>query len=280
MLNDYQKGSIFGAVIVAVAFAASFSGMQLSQQGHNNLDVSKILTNQNQQESFWDSVFHDPVAAFTGALVIVGGVQAGLFLWQLDLIRRSLTDAKEASDAAKISADAATRQAKATEESFAKLERPYLFVSGVWILDFDTDFDEFFLQYGIANHGKIPAIVERAWIGFTIDNGGNPPHAPLIDDSHNLFVSPIIEPGGVRLLKEYLDRSIAVESGDVSVDLSSGKSTPTPRLAIGDDFQIFFRVTIAYRGPFTSGHETASLHLHMGGGAFAQRGGNEYNYTR
>jgi hypothetical protein len=191
-----------------------------------------------------------------------------------------LDDAKGASDAAKKSADAATRQAKATDDSFSKLERPYLFVSGVGTLDFDTELDVFFLRYNIANYGKIPAIIEHASIGITIDNRGEPPHAPLIADLHPLFVSPIIEPGGVRTLTEYLDRSIAVDSGGVSVDLDTGKTTPTPQFVIGENFQIFFRTNITYRGPFTSGHETSSLHLHMGGGTFAQRGGDEYNYTR
>jgi hypothetical protein len=84
-------------------------------------------------------------------LVIVSAVQAGFFLWQLDLIRKGLVDAKESADAAtesakaaKDSAEAAIRQAKASEESFAKLERPYLFVFRIGTLEFDSDYEHFF----------------------------------------------------------------------------------------------------------------------------------------
>jgi hypothetical protein len=45
------------------------------------------------------------VAAFTLTLFAIAIVQAGLFVWQLLLIRESLTDAKIALDAAKDSAD-------------------------------------------------------------------------------------------------------------------------------------------------------------------------------
>src|SRR5262249_51774613 len=49
----------------------------------------------------------------TGFLFFAAAVQAGLFVWQLDLIRRSLGDAKKAADAAEKSADAARLNAEA-----------------------------------------------------------------------------------------------------------------------------------------------------------------------
>ena len=56
----------------------------------------------------WGLTFYTGLLAiFTFCLVAVGGVQVGLFVWQLRLIRDSLRDAKDAADAAKISAVAA-----------------------------------------------------------------------------------------------------------------------------------------------------------------------------
>jgi hypothetical protein len=79
----------------------------------------------------------DATAFFTLALVVVGSIQLGLFLWQLRLIRKSLIDAQESADAAAKAAEAATRQARVAEDSLTKLERPYLFVFNLSPLEVD-----------------------------------------------------------------------------------------------------------------------------------------------
>jgi hypothetical protein len=107
MLTEYQRGSFFGAIIIAFAFAASFSTIQYQQYYPSHQATSDIERDKDKRETFWEAATSDPVAAFTGALVIVGGIQAALFLWQLDLIRKSLADTKEAADAAKLSAEVA-----------------------------------------------------------------------------------------------------------------------------------------------------------------------------
>jgi hypothetical protein len=63
---------------------------------------------------------------FTGGLVIVGGLQLFLFLWQLRLIRDSLVDAKHAADAARQSADAANDSVRLAKETAQKELRAYI----------------------------------------------------------------------------------------------------------------------------------------------------------
>jgi hypothetical protein len=49
----------------------------------------------------WTRIINDPMNMLTLGLLIVGGGQALLFLWQLRLIRAGLADTKEAADGAK-----------------------------------------------------------------------------------------------------------------------------------------------------------------------------------
>jgi hypothetical protein len=121
MLTEYQRGSIFGAVLIAVAFAASISTVQ-----YEKYPLSGSATNSNKQGGFWETASTDPVAVFTGALVVVGGIQATLFLWQLTLIRRNLVDTKEAADAAKLSSDVAYKSLLLSKETAQRQLRAYV----------------------------------------------------------------------------------------------------------------------------------------------------------
>ncbi|MGB7097644.1 MAG: hypothetical protein WBD95_02600 [Xanthobacteraceae bacterium] len=64
----------------------------------------------------------DAAGFFTFLLVIVGGFQVALFVWQLRLIRDSLDDAKEAADAAKEAADASKIQAVTGRETLKTIQ--------------------------------------------------------------------------------------------------------------------------------------------------------------
>jgi hypothetical protein len=70
---------------------------------------------------FIEWLTHDAAGFFTFILFLVGIVQAGLFVWQLRLIRKSLRPAEEA-------ARAATANARAMIEN----ERPWIGVDTVW----------------------------------------------------------------------------------------------------------------------------------------------------
>jgi hypothetical protein len=154
----------------------------------------------------WEWGHADPgVTFFTFFLVIVGGVQAGLFVWQLILIRRSLADAKLAAEASKEAANAATRQAKIAEESFAKLERPYLYIIDAtpFILDRKSSIGNpvFYVTYTVVNYGKTPAIVKHAQgicHGIDYRNATGPDLPLAFNYDHVLVSSPVLRPDEIR----------------------------------------------------------------------------------
>ena len=218
--------------------------------------------------------------------MIVGAVQAGLFVWQLKLIRESLADAEKAADAAALAADAARRQAETAETTLHKRERPYLFVFGVERVRSESipEIDEYyhFVEYSVANYGAMPAILEKVSEGFEISDKVEPPLPIQIGDEHPLSVAPILAPGERREIKGILP--IGMATGDAFVDGESRPHRPpicAAKLSTPEGSDLFFRVVIEYRGPFSHGRETAALWLNDAGTwDFNLRGGEEYNYSR
>jgi len=158
-------------------------------------------------------------------LVLVGAVQAGFFFWQLRLMRQGMSDTKKAADAAKEAADASKLQAALAQKSLTDLERPYIFIFGVGQIRTTKDGD-FFVEYTIANYGKMPAIIEGAWIDFVTDNAGKPPSPTLLWEGHSLLVSPILQPGEKReRIKEYTPAGMTDGSVAVILDGSGGPIT-------------------------------------------------------
>jgi hypothetical protein len=104
----------------------------------------------------------DATALFTLALVCVGTIQVGLFVWQLRLIRKSLRDAKIAAEAARDSAEAAVISAK----HMPRIERAYLFL-GLEVTSRIVAFEAGLadtrskIEFGFKNHGKTPASIEE-----------------------------------------------------------------------------------------------------------------------
>jgi len=74
----------------------------------------------------WQWLMHDAAGFFTFLLVIVGGLQLGLFAWQLTLIRKSVTDAEIAARASQEAATTAKQQAETAEKSFISSQRPWV----------------------------------------------------------------------------------------------------------------------------------------------------------
>src|SRR5579872_6770986 len=126
MLNQYQRGSLFGAIIVTVAFSAAFSTIKYPHRNPSDYPAVNINSDSQRGESFWEKASRDPVAVFTGALVIVGSAQAALFLWQLDLMRKGLRDAKNSADAAKDTAEATGEAVAISRESAVRELRAYV----------------------------------------------------------------------------------------------------------------------------------------------------------
>jgi hypothetical protein len=296
-LGQAQKGLI--AALLCLAFGIAIFDGQLSRQSSpaaKNASTPERADKQNnsrQKESEW-MTSDNWLALFTLGLVIVGGIQVRLFWVQLRLIGKSLVDAQKAADASAEAAKAATKQAKIAEATLTQLERPYIFIFGVKGIKQDPESQEFFVEYTVANYGKMPAIIEAPYIGFVISEKGEPPLPPLMFDGHNLMASPIMRSGEERVeIREYFPQGMTGEDinvrifrvGEPILGSTSGERTETtevvPTFNIPEGFDIFFRAMIRYRGPFSGDHETGVLWLYNPGSfEFAVRGGDEYNYVR
>jgi hypothetical protein len=100
----------------------------------------------------WHWLTKDAAGFFTLLLVIVGAIQAFLFVWQLRLIRGSLHEAQRTSTVAKETAEAAKSQAES-----AKLQlRAYVSVTGVKVL-FPTGEWQPNIRLTFKNCGRTPA---------------------------------------------------------------------------------------------------------------------------
>jgi hypothetical protein len=197
------------------------------------------------------------LALATSFLFAAAVAQAGLFVWQLVLIRRSVVDsanaaraARDAADAAREQALASTRSANTSEEAFRRLERPYLFAFGVNQLRVNPQVGggpEPFVTYNIANHGKTPAIVENMRAGFS--TGEVHPETPTrVDEDHSLLASPIMGAGEIRrnliqrLPVGIKTKGMWVSNNDISYTIEA------PEIDNSED--LFYWITLEYHGAF------------------------------
>jgi hypothetical protein len=88
----------------------------------------------------WLTIYTGLLALFTFCLIVVGSVQIFLFVWQLRLIRDSLTDTKHAADAANKSADAAERTVNTMKDTAERQLRAYVSIHMVEIIDVAAGF--------------------------------------------------------------------------------------------------------------------------------------------
>jgi hypothetical protein len=202
--------------------------------------------------------------------------------------RQTRASIREATRAA----DAAHAQVEIARRTLTELERPYLFIFGVRVILKDSETNDYFVQYTVANFGKMPAIIEAPHIGFEISDRGEPPIPTRLHDGHRLISSPILQAGDRREeIREYFPVGMTGEG--VAVIFTVGEQisgtepdlrpcAEVPEFTVPDGFDIFFRAVIRYRGPFSQGHETGALWLYMGDPSFefAVRGGDEYNYVK
>lgn len=197
---------------------------------------------------FWGWLSKDASGFFTFLLLIVAAVQLGLFWYQLRLIRVSLDEAKTAARAAADAASASARQADAAEQSLAKIERPYLFIFNVSKPIIEASKSEgdprnLAVTYTVANYGKIPAVIEDVRAELSILAA--PVEPTVVGPDHPLEVSPILASSDER---PEIRQSIPWSNFLIDADLE------IPSFGAGKF--LFLWVTIAYRGPFTSGHKT------------------------
>jgi len=221
-----------GALMAVAVFGMGFVFGSLPQSGNSTQNQSAAKSQDagaeyKEQKNWWN----DAVADFTLGLVLVGLFQAGLFYVQLRLIRKSMIDAEIAAKAAKDAADASKIQANVAKATLASVQRPYIFVFGIDRLMTRDDVASVtpFVEYVVANYGQTPAIIENVGAGF---HEGQTPDVPIrVDDDHNLFVSPILEPRERRsALKELRPEAFIAEDLGVIVDLATSTTYPSPKL--------------------------------------------------
>ena len=232
-LTGYQKGSIFGAVIVFIAFAAAQSTVPHSQTNPGDQARSTIEAKQPQQEPFWEAVSGgDAVATVTSLLAIVAAIQAVMFIWQLIYMRRGLEKAAAAADAA-----------KAAAEALPQLERAYVFFSYATCDELKNGFGEETtivrmckIQYGVKNHGRTPAILDRFSVNFRFVDKRLPER---------------------ELIKDLPSRLIISAGEDKRDNDQKGPLTRVEyKRAEADDGRIYFWGATAYKDVFGQRHKT------------------------
>jgi hypothetical protein len=161
-------------------------------------------------------------------------------------------DMKRSIVASEISATAASAQAEVARKALTDIERPYLFIFNVSRLTIEDFFnmDEgevghtLKASYDVANHGKIPAIIES--LRFNLSVFTDPLDPNVADYNHPLVITPVLAAGERRA-----DIPVDIGWGDMGTD-EYGNTVPN-----FGQHTLFLRVVIGYRGPFTRGHETS-----------------------
>jgi hypothetical protein len=167
-LSDFQLGSIFGSILIGVAFAAALSVAPIrpgSGQQQNYIKESAAVAGgrEEEEETLWQWAMKDSTSAFTLGLVMIAAVQAVMFFVQLKYMNKGLVEAADAADAAKNAANAAVQSNNISRELFVAENRPWISVdvspmqNGTLVIDpFGSISLEILLTY--CNHGKSPAI--------------------------------------------------------------------------------------------------------------------------
>jgi hypothetical protein len=126
-----------GAFLAISIFAMGmlFSSQYISSSGpspRQHASQSKSANSPEQhEESGWAWVTKDAAGFFTLFLVIVGGIQAGLFWVQLKAIREALKPTQEAAEAANATATTARAEFQSTHRPKIRIKH-LLLASDVW----------------------------------------------------------------------------------------------------------------------------------------------------
>jgi len=203
-------------------------------------------------------------AEYTGDLVVAAWVNAVLIILQSGVLFLTVR--------------VATRQTRDAKDAFDKTERPYLFISNItWPPEARHRAGglEPGLIYVVLNGGKLPAIVEE--VEFVISEDGEIDHPKAVPIDHPLLVSGIIGAEEKFSVPETLDESLTTH-GTESFLMPDRTTVRVPgQILMG---QLFVRVVIRYRGPFSHGHESGAAWEWIPMTNFVRFGGVQYNYTK
>jgi len=208
-------------------------------------------------------IVNQKIAKYTGFLALLAFLQFITMAIQAGFLSKTLGATKEAADAAKKSADVA-------EKALTLVERPYVFAHSISKFHMSKEINPA-ITYEVANFGKTPAIIQSAHVA--LENIESNLSAVLeVDRRHTLVSVPVLSAGEVR-------QKIEEEIPANMVNFITTEKGFTPDLKHGED--LFFRVIIRYRGPFTEGHESGfcwryNTHTNY----FEPYGHEDYNYTK
>jgi len=241
-----------------------------------------------------DVALHDLVIALDTHNGIITAIATGFIAWFTLSLRQSTDKLWDAGERQlKLTADnfadqsrdmqasiaAANRSATAAERALFELERPWIFVAQTRA-QLDSETHEFFIEYTVANYGKLPAIIEYPTLGFVLNDAHGNPQPPVYpDETHSLVSAPILAAGEHRRLKEYFPAS---EDGTIKFrETVDEHMERVPDLGLGPNQDMFFRAVIRYRGPTSIGHETGVSWLYREPFFdFVARSGVQFNYNR
>jgi hypothetical protein len=176
MLNKKTQRSILFGLICAGALGslATFYGFSIiygtgDKSTYTNTGNKGYNTNdtKEQESAIGNWVTRDAGGFFTMWLVIIGFGQAGLFIWQLNLMREGVADAKKAADTASEAAKTANASVEIARAEFNATHRPHLIVRDV-CLDGNN------IAYLLINKGDAKATIVESWImdEYIPKNGG------------------------------------------------------------------------------------------------------------
>jgi hypothetical protein len=240
---------------------------QTPQYDSSTENAARKPSENNPLKLFWDWTTHDAVSFYTFVLAIFTGVVGVVAIVQIGFLIR-------ADKTTRITAEAARRSANAIQIT----ERPYIFIWGIVgtaptiIYTSSTDpkarkvvQDDAVFTYSVSNRGKLAAVIETVSIACGYEKGGHYPPLMMIGD-HGLLQTPILS-------SEQDIENIAYNIPWRELD----RSNPTPEFRDG----LILRVVIAYREPFSSGHETSQCWRYVhSANSFAELADARYSYTR
>lgn len=185
------------------------------------------------------------------------------------------------ADSTKNAAKAAEKSAHVAERALTELERPWVFIYGVYELIADpitSDRQRPYCNYTVANHGRFPAIIQNVLVAFS--TGETAPDAPIrADGSHPLFVTPILGNNDSHGCVEELPAGIQHRTYYPPEDAGESQGGAIPEL--GTNEELFLWIQILYEGPTTKNHVTSACwRWHAGEGHFVPFGAEKYNYNR
>ena len=190
---------------------------------------SQQEADQESAKEFRDSATQWGVLGLTGVLAVATVMQFGALLYQGYWLRRSVNVA---------------------ERALTDLERPYIFVYELSDLKRDND-GRPVISYSAGNYGKSAAVIERVreqmWSGdpmvmFETDEDG-PERA-----DHPMLITRVFSADFAKVGIEFsipTDRINACGPHPEFLYIDARK---------GEDGNLFYRIVIDYRGPFTAGH--------------------------